>query len=122
MAFPSSLRLPPRTGRHHRLATQMSAQLQLFQQEVQILRPRKSSHRGSRVVVGFNQQAANVAYKKLTKGDVCGTVKILTSDASYVSTSESARKFLALKHPPLPFDRRPAPAPSVAHFNVNAFI
>jgi len=96
----------------------MSAQLQFFQQEVQILSPWKSSHRGSRVAVGFDQLAANLASKKLSKSDVRGALKILTSDASYVSPSESAREILALKHPPLPFDRRPAPTPLVAPFNV----
>jgi len=76
MAFPSCLRLSPRTGRRHRLTTQIA---------VQFLSSCVTPHRDSRVPVGFDQQAINLASKKLSKGGVRDAVKILSSDASYVT-------------------------------------
>ena len=53
--------------------------------------------------------AAIFASVKLADGDIRGAIRILGSEDSYVTPSQSAFDALLPKHPPMPVDRRPTP-------------
>jgi len=112
LQFPSCFQKPFTTGRRHRLTTQVSAQIDLFEQgsdshSINPLRP----HLGNRPIKWLNldAEAARWASVKLSDGDVHGTIRMLASDDSYVVPNIQALDLLRSKHPAAPPDRRPVP-------------
>jgi len=84
MAFPTCFGQPPRTGRRHPLATQISAQLVLFQTSGYLPLLLSASKYKPKVSQGSEQKVAGYTSRKLANGDVRGAVGILASDATYV--------------------------------------
>ena len=113
LSFSNCLRMPPRTGRRHKLSSQIQAQM--FDQGRTnqphpaglISIPRRSNK--SRSPSDPDAAAARFASVKLADGDIRGAIRILGSEDSYVTPSQSAFDALLPKHPPMPVDRRPTP-------------
>jgi len=120
MNFPTCFRQPPSTCRRHRLATQISAQLVLFQTGGYLPPIQSASKYKPKVSQDFEQRVARYASRKLSNGDVRGAVRILASDATYVTPDRSTFELLLPKHPPAPTDRHQAPPPHAAPFRCGA--
>ena len=110
--------MPPRTGRRHRLSSQVMAQIDMFDQGTT-----NAPHPAALISIPHpsnklrspsdpDAAAARFASVKLADGDIRGAIRILGSEDSHVTPSQSAFDALLSKHPPTPLDRRPTPSAS----------
>jgi len=53
-----------------------------------------------------HSKAARMASVKLSDGDVCGAIRILSTESTYVLPDQTAFEQLIPKHPKSPYDRR----------------
>jgi len=109
LQFPSCFWKPPRTGRRHRLTTQVSAQIDLFEQGSDLHSVNPLRTLGHSKLLNLDEETARLASVKSSDGDVHGAIRMLASDDSYVVPSIQALDVLRSKHPPAPPDRRPVP-------------
>ena len=112
--FPTCLRRPSRGGKRFNLSSQVSAQVDFFDQGNILLDPneeirhiRRPNHGKTLIDVGLRM--ARRASSKLADGDISGAARLLCSTNSYVVPDVSSHQLLSVLHPTGPSDRRPFP-------------